>query len=88
MGLGRVVLAPPERKEFDRRVRSQSTVSRVWRQFVLSAEPVEFHDRFVLQPHSSEEIRMRFDGPPLIVPRDTRELAFQTIDFQWKESGQ
>src|SRR4051794_20319430 len=35
MGLGRVVLALPERKEFDRRVRSQSTVSRVWRQFGL-----------------------------------------------------
>ena len=58
------------------------------RQFVLSADPVEFHDRFVLQPHSSVEIRMRFDGPPLIVPGDTRELAFQTIDFKWKESGQ
>ena len=57
------------------------------RQFVLSADPVEFHDRFVLQPHSSVEIRMRFDGP-LIVPGDTRELAFQTIDFKWKESGQ
>jgi hypothetical protein len=58
------------------------------RQFVLSAEPVEFHDGFVLQSHSSVEIRMRFDGPLLVVPRETRELAFQTIDFQWKESGQ
>jgi hypothetical protein len=58
------------------------------RQFVLAADPVEFHDGFVLQPHSSEEIRMRFDGPPLIVPGDARELAFQTIDFKWKESGQ
>jgi hypothetical protein len=55
------------------------------RQFVLSADPVEFHDRFVLQPHSSGEIRMRFDGPLLIVPRDRRELAFQAIDFQWEE---
>ena len=58
------------------------------RQFVLSAGPVEFHDSFVLQPHSSVEIRMRFDGPLLVVPRETRELAFQVIDFQWKESGQ
>jgi hypothetical protein len=58
------------------------------RQFVLAADPVEFHDRFALRPHSSVEIRMRFDGPPLIVPGDTRELAFQTIDFKWKESGQ
>jgi phosphoglycerol transferase len=58
------------------------------RQFVLAADPVEFHDSFVLQPHSSVEIRMRFDGPPLIVPGDMRELAFQTIDFKWKESGQ
>jgi uncharacterized membrane protein len=57
-------------------------------QFVLAADPVEFHDRFVLQPHSSEEIRMRFDGPLLVVPGETRELAFQAIDFQWKESGQ
>ena len=55
------------------------------RQFVLSAHPVEFHDRFVLEPHSSAEIRMRFDGPLLIVPRETRELAFQAIDFQWEE---
>jgi uncharacterized membrane protein len=55
------------------------------RQFVLSADPVEFHDRFVLEPHSSGEIRMRFDGPLLIVPRDRRELAFQAIDFQWEE---
>jgi hypothetical protein len=55
---------------------------------VLSADPIQFHDSFVLQPHSSVEIRMRFDGPPLIVPGDTRELAFQTIDFKWKESGQ
>jgi hypothetical protein len=58
------------------------------RQFVLSADPIQFHDSFVLQPHSSVEIRMRFDGPPLIVPGDTRELAFQAIDFQWGESGQ
>jgi phosphoglycerol transferase len=58
------------------------------RQFVLSADPIQFHDSFVLQPHSSVEIRMRFDGPPLIVPGDRRELAFQTIDFKWKESGQ
>jgi hypothetical protein len=58
------------------------------RQFLLSAEPVESHDRFVLQPHSSVEIRMRFDGPLLVIPRETRELAFQLIDFQWKESGQ
>ena len=57
------------------------------RQFVLAADPVEFHDRFVLQPHSSEEIRMRFDGPLLVVPGETRELAFQAIDFQWEESG-
>jgi hypothetical protein len=57
------------------------------RQFVLSADPIQFHDGFVVQPHSSVEIRMRFEGPPLIVPRDTRELAFQAIDFQWKESG-
>jgi hypothetical protein len=55
------------------------------RQFVLAADPVEFHDRFVLEPHSSGEIRMRFDGPLLIVPRDRRELAFQAIDFQWEE---
>jgi phosphoglycerol transferase len=55
------------------------------RQFVLSADPVEFHDRFVLEPRSSAEIRMRFDGPLLIVPTDTRELAFQAIDFQWQE---
>ncbi len=54
------------------------------RQFVLSVDPVEFHDRFILQPHSSEEIRMRFDGPLLIVPGETRELAFQAIDFQWE----
>ena len=27
------------------------------RHFVLAADPVEFHDRFVLQPHSSDEIR-------------------------------
>ncbi len=54
------------------------------RQFVLSVDPVEFHDRFVLQPHSSGEIRMRFDGPLLIVPGETRELAFQAIDFQWE----
>jgi len=58
------------------------------RQFVLAADPVEFHDRFVLQPHSSIEIRMRFDGPLLVVPGETRELAFQVVDFQWKESGQ
>jgi hypothetical protein len=57
------------------------------RQFVLAADPVEFHDRFVLQPHSSEEIRMRFDGPLLVVPGETRELAFQAIDFQWEESA-
>jgi phosphoglycerol transferase len=55
------------------------------RQFVLSADPVEFHDRFVLKPHSSGEIRMRFDGPLLIAPGDMRELAFQAIDFQWEE---
>jgi phosphoglycerol transferase len=55
------------------------------RQFVLGADPVEFHDRFVLQAHSSGEIRMRFDGPLLSVPRETRELAFQAIDFQWEE---
>jgi hypothetical protein len=55
------------------------------RQFVLSADPVEFHDRFVLKPHSSGEIRMRFDGPLLIAPGDTRELAFQAIEFQWEE---
>jgi hypothetical protein len=55
------------------------------RQFVLSADPVEFHDRFVLEPHSSGEIRMRFDGPLLIAPGDTRELAFQAIDFQSEE---
>ena len=54
------------------------------RQFVLYAEPIQFHDSFDLQPHSSVEIRMRFDGPLLVVPGDTRELAFQTIDFQWK----
>jgi phosphoglycerol transferase len=58
------------------------------RQFVLAGDPVEFHDRFVLQPHSSEEIRMRFDGPLLVVPGDMRELAFQAIDFQWEESEQ
>ena len=58
------------------------------RQFVLSAEPIQFRDSFVLQPHSSVEIRMRFDGPLLVVPRETRELAFQVIDFQWQESGQ
>jgi hypothetical protein len=58
------------------------------RQFVLSADPIQFHDSFVLQPHSSVETRMRFDGPPLIVPGNTRELGFQTIDFKWKESGQ
>jgi len=57
------------------------------RQFVLSADPVEFHDRFVLQPHSSGEIRMRFDGPLLVVPGETRELAFQVIDFQWEEKA-
>ena len=57
------------------------------RQFVLAADPVEFHDRFVLQPHSSKEIRMRFDGPLLVAPGDMRELAFQAIDFQWEESG-
>jgi phosphoglycerol transferase len=55
------------------------------RQFVLSADPVEFYDRFVLEPHSSGEIRMRFDGPLLVAPRDKRELAFQAIDFQWEE---
>jgi hypothetical protein len=55
------------------------------RQFVLAADPVEFRDRFVLQPHSSGEIQMRFEGPLLIVPGETRELAFQAIDFQWKE---
>jgi len=54
------------------------------RQFVLAADPVEFHDRFILPPHSSGEIRMRFDGPLLIVPGETRELAFQAIDFQWE----
>ena len=54
---------------------------------MLSADPVEFHDGFVLQPHSSEEIRMRFDGPVLAVRRETRELAFQAIDFQWEEMG-
>jgi len=54
-------------------------------QFVLAADPVDFHDRFVLQPHSSEEIRMRFDGPLLIVPGDPCEFAFQAIDFQWEE---
>jgi hypothetical protein len=54
------------------------------RQFVLAADPVEFHDRFVLQPHSSGEIRMRFEGPLLVVPGDPRELAFQAIDFQWE----
>jgi hypothetical protein len=58
------------------------------RQFVLSADPVEFHDRLVLEPHSSGEIRMRFDGPLLIAPGDTRELAFQAIDFQWEEREQ
>ena len=52
---------------------------------MLSADPVEFHDRFVLQPLSSVEIRIRFDGPLLIVPGDPRELAFQAIDFQWEE---
>jgi hypothetical protein len=57
------------------------------RQFVLAADPVEFHDRLVLEPHSSEEIRMRFDGPLLNVPADPRELAFQAIDFQWEERG-
>jgi hypothetical protein len=58
------------------------------RQFVLSADPVEFHDRFVLQPHSFEEIRMRFDGPLLVVRSETRELAFQAIDFQWEAKEQ
>jgi hypothetical protein len=28
---------------------------------------------------------MSFEGPLLIVPRETRELAFEVIDFQWKE---
>jgi hypothetical protein len=55
------------------------------RQFVLSADPVEFHDRLVLEPHSFGEIRMRFDGPLLIAPGDKRELAFQAIDFQWEQ---
>ncbi len=55
------------------------------RQFVLSADPVEFHDRFVLEPHSSGKIRMRFEGPLLIVRGETRKFAFQAIDFQWEE---
>ena len=54
---------------------------------MLSADPVEFHDRFVLQPHSSGEIRMRFDGPLLVIPGETRQLAFQATDFQWEEMG-
>jgi hypothetical protein len=33
------------------------------------------------------DIRMRFDGPLLAVPRETRELAFQAINFQWEERG-
>jgi len=52
---------------------------------VLSADPVEFHDRFVLEPHSSGKIRMRFEGPLLIVRGETRKFAFQAIDFQWEE---
>jgi len=33
------------------------------------------------------KVRLKFDGPLLVVPGETRELAFQAIDFHGKSGN-
>jgi phosphoglycerol transferase len=51
----------------------------------LGAEPRDYHTQVELKPKSSQELKLHFEGPPLRVPGDTRELAFRVVQFQIAE---